>query len=170
MICFFLLLYSARPYFKKMQLLSQDKENGRLDINRAKGFYDLSEYAQAQVGAIKYIQSKTKIDDPIFVGNLRHDKLVNNEVMFYFLSERKSATKYYQFEPGFTTTKVVQQKIVSDLIKTNVQYIILYTVSEEICEPNESCKSSGVKELDSFIQNNYVVENTFRDFLILKHR
>ena len=153
-----------------MNRISQNRNKYKIDIPRANGFYDTSEYAQSVVAAVKYIQNNTKKDEKIFVGNLRHDRLVHNDMIFYFLAERLSATKYYQFEPGFTTTRRIQQEIIKDLIRNNVQYIVLWNASENLYEPNESSISSGIKDLDNFIQENYSIEENFGYHLIAKRK
>lgn len=159
------LTYSKRPSnISKMQI-----EKGLLSINRAYGFYDDSVLARSLALAISYIQDNTGKEEKIFVGNLRHDKVVNSDVMFYFLSERNSATKYYELHPGLTNTQKIQKEIISDLIKANVRYIVLWSGSKlKVDEPNESGKSSGVIDLDNFIQENYKIEKTFGSYVILK--
>ena len=47
--------------------------------------------------------------------------------------------------------------------------IVLWTGSEEMREPNESCKSSGIKDLDNFIWQNYKTVQRFGPYIIL-HR
>lgn len=169
-VCFYFIFYSIKPYFGELRLISRQGDKIRLTIPRAYGFYDHSDLAQSQIAAIKYIQDKTNKNDKIFVGNLRYDRGVNNDVMFYFLSERDSATKYYQFEPGVITTRKVQQQIINDLIRENVVYIVLWTAAVGINEPNDSSKSSGIKDLDNFIHKYYKLEKRFDYYLILSRK
>jgi hypothetical protein len=165
---FSLLFYSIKPNFVKLKSLSKKENKAKLDVARAQGFYDDSELAQSQISAIKYIQGKTAQDEKIFVGNTRHDRVVNSDVMFYFLCERHSATKYYELHPGLTNTKKIQNEIINELKKADVRYIVLWSGSEGVNEPNESNKSSGIKELDNFIQKNYTFEKIFGPYLILR--
>jgi len=88
--------------------------------------------------------------------------------MFYFLSERDSATKYYELHPRITDTKMVQKTIIQDIKKHNVKYIIQWVRDENLKEPNESSKSSGVFLLDEFINKNYKIEKDFGEYLILR--
>ncbi|MCK9603514.1 MAG: hypothetical protein M0R66_04065, partial [Candidatus Omnitrophica bacterium] len=169
MVSFILIFYSAGPAFKRAEYLSADKIKSKLDIARAEGFYDDSELAQSQASAIRYIQANTGKSDKIFVGNLRHDRVVNSDVMFYFLAERNSATKYYELHPGLTNTEKIQKEITGELTKSGVRYIILWSGSEDISEPNESNKSSGITELDDYIRKNYKTDKIFGAYLILKH-
>lgn len=167
-LCILLLYSSLKPYIKAVQYIPRNIGKNKIYIPRANGIYDFSDYAQNQALAIKYIQDRTKSDYKIFVGNLRHDRVLNSDVMFYFLSERHSATKYYQFEPGFTNTQKIQRKIINDLLLNDIRYLVLWSASEDIKEPNDSCKSSGVRELDDFIKNHYKVEIVFGPYSIFK--
>jgi len=160
---------SMKSTSAKLKYLSDNQDKSRLDVSRAYGFYDGSELAQSQIQAIKFIQSRTTKDEKIFVGNVRHDRVVNSDVMFYFLSERDSATKYYELHPGVTTTRETQAEIIDELNKAKVRYIILWSGSDDVKEPNESAKSSEVKDLDDFIQKNYKIEEIFGYYKIFKH-
>lgn len=160
-----LLFYSIKPFIVRSMFL-QTKEN-KLDIVRLRGFYDDSELAKSQVAAIKYIQNNTSPDEKIFVGNERHDKVVNSDVVFYFLSARYSATKYCELNNG-TTKKAIQNKIIADIKKNKIKYIILCSVFSNSLESYENVHSSGIKELDNFIQKNYKIEKVFGPYVILK--
>jgi len=139
-----------------------------LNIKRAEGFYDNSNLAYSQMKAIEFIREKTTPDEKIFVVNTKHNVAVNSDVMFYFLSERDSATKYYELHPRITDTKMVQKTIIQDIKKHNVKYIIQWVRDENLKEPNESSKSSGVFLLDEFINKNYKIEKDFGEYLILR--
>lgn len=176
LVCFALLFYLTQP---SLQLFAKDSShapdtknrNSALNIDRARGFYDDPERAKSLSSAVRYIQDNTGENEKIFVGNLIHDKAVNSDVMFYFLSGRHSATKYYELHPGLTETKKIQKEIINDLIKANVRYIILSCETGniiDVSDSNESSKSSGVKDLDNFIGKNYKIERVFGRYLILK--
>lgn len=164
---FLLLSLSVKPTIVKLKHLASRGAAARLDISRARGFYDDSNLAQSLALAVRYIQGNTDRNEKIFVGNSRHDRLVNSDVMFYFLSERNSATKYYELHPGLTNTEKIQKEIIDDLVKTNVRYIILWSGRENVSEPNESSKSSGVLDLDNFIRKNYRIKKVIGSYIIL---
>jgi 4-amino-4-deoxy-L-arabinose transferase-like glycosyltransferase len=105
---------------------------------------------------ISIIESKTKEDTPIFIGNFIHDKIFINDMSLYFLLGRPGINKYQELYPGVATTSKVQNEIVNSLIQKKVVYIIL--VNEEVSiESNLSSTSSGVFILDNYIQKNYQV-------------
>jgi len=146
----------------------QNNDILKIKLPRANGFYDDQKFLQCQISAIQYIQERTEPEEKIFVGNVRNDKVVNNDVLFYFLSERKSATKYFEIHPGLTNTYLVQKNIINDLKNNNVRYIVLWDDPLKMVEPNESNKSSGVFLLDNYIRDNYEIIKVIRDYKILK--
>jgi len=137
-------------------------------LNRAKGIYVFENQEYFLSTAIKFVQANTKPDELIFVGNSRHDKIFVNDIMFYFLSERHSATKYHELHPGLATTKEVQLEIIDELKRNNVKLIVLWSGAENVAEPNESSLSSGVTDLDDYIKTNYVPVMYFGPYKILQ--
>src|SRR5256885_8286852 len=64
-----------------------------IGIDRAKGI-SMRKNADGFVEAVHYIQDKTLAGEPIYVGNTQHDRIWINNVMFYFLSGHRSATRF----------------------------------------------------------------------------
>ncbi|MFH1441762.1 MAG: hypothetical protein ABIH18_06990 [Candidatus Omnitrophota bacterium] len=138
--------------------------------SRAIGMYcDNSEFSHSQNQVIQYIQKNTKPNDKIFVGNLRHDKIVYNDIIFYFFSDRNCAIRYHELHPGLINTNEVQREIINKFRQIYVPYVILWEGAEEINEPNASSKSSGALDFDNFIKTNYKIEKKFGSYMILRH-
>ncbi|MCX7796904.1 MAG: glycosyltransferase family 39 protein [bacterium] len=137
-------------------------------IDRAKGIYVFENQEYFLSTAIKFVQANTKPDELIFVGNSRHDRIFVNDVMFYFLSERHSATKYHELHPGLATTEEVQREIIDELKRNSVKFIVLWSGAEDVTEPNESSISSRVTTLDDFIKMNYAPIMYFGPYKILQ--
>lgn len=168
-VTIFLFIFPAILETKQYIISRKKFITSKLSLNRNRGCYDWEENILYQQDAIKYIQQYVEPEKHIFIGNLRHDRVVYNDIMFYFLSERHSATKYYELHPGLTTTEEIQKKIIDEIKKHNVRYIVLWGGSETVIEPNQSNKSSGVFLLDNFIHKKYKIEKTFGKYLILRH-
>ncbi len=105
--------------------------------------------------AVEYIRSVTRPDERIFVGNVRHDRVWINDISFYFLADRHSASRHYDLVPGLVTTSDVQREIIQDLEAHHVVYVVLADQFEGALEPNQSSMSSGVMLLDDFIRAHY---------------
>lgn len=139
-----------------------------LEFKVSKNIVVLKNIAKETNNTVNFIRSKTPIGEKIFVANPRHDKVFVTDMMFYFLSERDSATKYYDLHPGLVTTKEIQKKIIEELNRFNVQYIVVWEGKSEVSEPNKSSKSSNCFELDNFIVDNYREIKRFPTYQILK--
>jgi len=107
-----------------------------------------------QAQAIAFIRAQTAPDEPIFVGNRRHDLLFVNDVAFYFLAGRPCATAYHELHPGVANTLSVQQTIADDLARHGVRWIVLVEWPPST-EPNGSAVSSEVTYLDNWIRAHY---------------
>ncbi|TAL68831.1 MAG: hypothetical protein EPN82_09180 [Bacteroidetes bacterium] len=110
--------------------------------------------------AVNYLKFSIPQNEKIFVGNYSHDRILLNDLMFYFLSGKDACTKYHELHPGIATTHKVQKEIINDLQKNNVNYLVLCE-NNEFTEQNESSISSGVFVLDNFIHDNYALYKQF---------
>ena len=104
---------------------------------------------------IELVQALVPPGERIFVGNARHDRTYVTDVLFYFVSGRDSATRYFSLEPGVATTEAVQKEIIQELQRHRVRVIVLYAPPRPFIEPNESGESSGVTLLDDYIRSAY---------------
>lgn len=123
-----------------------------------------------QAMAIQYVRERVPKTERIFVGNGRHDIALISDVMFYFLAERGSATKFHELHPGLTTTAEVQRRIVDDLIAKRVNYVVMYTGADYVREPNKSAQSTGVWILDEFLSHTYFEEARFGRYIVRRKR
>ena len=119
-----------------------------------------------QAQAVEFVRQHTEVGERIFVGNTRHDCVQGNDVMFYFLAQRHSATRYHELHPGQVTTLAVQTDIIGDLKRHHVRAVVLYD-EEPSTEPNESAVSSGVKVLDDYLRQHYQCAASFGRYKIL---
>ncbi len=138
-----------------------------LDVDRAHGIYVSADVARNLTDAIAFIQIHVPQNQTIFVGNMQHEQIFTNNVMFYYLAERASATKYYDLHPGVATTAAVQNHIINDITQRDTKYIVLWNSSTATSkEPNQSQYKSGVKNLDDFIRANFVQVKSYGDYTI----
>jgi len=103
------------------------------------------------------------------VGTQRHDKIFANDLLFYFLSGRRSPTKYTELHPGLATTLPVQQAIAADLQAKDVRWVVTYRIWESN-EPNTSAESSGVTYLDDYIREKYRSVTTLGNYEIWERK
>jgi hypothetical protein len=124
---------------------------------------------ESQYQAIQYVRAHTQPGEPIFVGNQRHDIVFVNDVGFYFLADRPSATRYSELHPGVATTLQVQEEISGELESKNVNVLVLVDIPNSN-EPNDSAISSGVHYLDEYIRSQYALSAQYGEYQIWERR
>jgi hypothetical protein len=125
---------------------------------------------QEREDAVRYIKAHTSRDDAIFVGLARHDRIFVNDILFYFVAERRPATKWYHFDPGLQTSEEIQLKMIAELQAVKPPYVVVEAEWNSFDEPNGSSVSSGVTLLDDFIRANYRPVETFGTITVSRAR
>jgi hypothetical protein len=106
---------------------------------------------------------------PILVASERHDRVDINAATLYFLAKTPSATYFFDYLPGLTTTEAVQARIVEDLRRSQSRAIVVWKhVFRD--EPNPSRLSSGVNLLDGFIADEFMVVEDTPQYRVLARR
>jgi len=103
---------------------------------------------------------------PIFVATERHDRILTNAVVLYFLAGRPGGTYFHDFVPGVTTTLEVQERIVADLTKNRVRTVVIVKTPLPD-EPNRSRVSSGVFVLDEYLCSKFSPVRETEEYKIL---
>lgn len=122
-----------------------------------------------QEKAVDFIRSKTKPNEFIFVGNKRHDIISENDVGFYYLCNRRCATKYQELVQGLVTTEKIQHEIVDDLNKNNVNYIVVVNMPIKYENYSDLVKNSSIF-LDKFISERFALIKQFGKYEIMKRK
>jgi len=117
--------------------------------------------------AIEYVVQRTSPQDRIFVGAGRHDKILADDIRFYFVSGRPAITKWQEFDPGVQTTLPIQNQIIASMQEYSPKLIVLNSAWDNLTEPNGSRFSSGVTALDDYIHSHYTPQATFGTISIL---
>jgi hypothetical protein len=162
------LVFSRDYYFQctpkdfKERYIMNAQEFSSPSVPRA-GFVKI---AGDQEQALKFIRENYTDEKYLFVGLNIHDQLVVNDVMFYFLADKHSASRYHVFNPGFINQSGPQTEIVEELQKRKIRLIVLVDLPRSK-EPNKSAVSSGVTTLDNFIRDNYRLCTKFGRYSVL---
>lgn len=120
--------------------------------------------------AVRYTVANTAPQDAIFVGAGRHDKIFVNDVAFYFLARRTSATKWHQLHPGIQTRADIQAEMISEIESKRPPLVVLNTLWDNAAEPNLSAQSSGNLALDLYLHRHYEETATFGTYHVYKRR
>jgi hypothetical protein len=117
---------------------------------------------------VAFVRAGTAADEPIFVGNVQHQRMIFNEVDLYFFADRPGATRYMQFDPGIETRAEVQRAMIHDLDERRTRLLVLVACCWHE-EPNES-RFPGSDELDRYIRDRYLVVARFGRYWVLWRR
>jgi hypothetical protein len=110
----------------------------------------------SHIDAISYLGEHSKPSERIFVGLSRHDRLVSNDLLTYFASDRLPATRWAQFDPDLQTRADIQNAMIRELEDQKIRHVILESQFDAQVEPrNDSSRSSGVTLLDEYIRQHY---------------
>ena len=120
---------------------------------------------------VGYIRHKVPRGQKIFVGSVRHDRVCLGDPLFYFLSERDSATKYHELHRGHVTQEAVQREIAAELEKNDVRFVVLRKYLDLCCqEPNASVEGGGSGFLDDYLRRRFVLDRAFSENFVLKRK
>lgn len=119
---------------------------------------------------VREIQRLTQPGEYVYAGLARHDKIFANDVMLYFLMDRKSPTRYQELHPGLVNTEAVQREMIADLEKHRPRYVVTTDMFRWAMEPNDTAKSTGVESLDRYITKNYRYANTIGSYTLYQRR
>jgi len=119
------------------------------------------EFAPEALCAADYVAARTRPDERIFVGTMRHDKLFVNMIELYAAAERRPGTHWYHFDPGLQTRADIQGQMIADLARNDVRWVIRDASFDGMAEPNASAVSSGVTLLDDHLARAFRPVATF---------
>ncbi|HEX5284028.1 MAG TPA: hypothetical protein VFW30_07905 [Bryocella sp.] len=122
------------------------------------------------IQAIDYIESHTKPSDTLYVGLSHHDRVIVNDNITYFATQRLPATKWSHFDPFEQNRSDIQLQMIEEFKRNQPPYIVLDSEFDNFIEPNGSSVSTGVHLLDDYIAANYLPAVTFGELQILHLR
>lgn len=118
--------------------------------------------------AISYIVANSQPGDTLFEGVPRHDRIFINDMLIYFATGLRPASKWYHFDPGLQTGRDMQAEMVTELAAARPKFVVLDASWAGSEEPNDSSLSSGVRLLDDFIATHYHEARTFGAITLLQ--
>jgi hypothetical protein len=110
------------------------------------------------------VQTNVAENEKIFVGNTRHDSIVVNDMMLYYLAERNSATRFHELHPGLADTESIQKIIIDDIETNQVTLIVLVDIDLE--KFDEKIPEGGSRLLDEYIEDNFIFKNSYGDYSV----
>jgi len=131
--------------------------NDRSPATRGMCFLPLDD----EIQTIEFLENNTRSDQTLFVGVPGHDKIFANDMLIYFAAHRLPATTWAEFDADLQNQSEIQNQMIRDLDGNRPPYIVLDSKLQQVYEPNDSSRSSGVVLLDDYIHKHYRPARTF---------
>ena len=81
----------------------------------------------------------------------RHDKIHAANLALTFGAAVVAPTRWHDLHPGVQTRADVQAQMIRELSAEPLAYVVLDRQWDDVSEPNESARSSGVTALDDYL-------------------
>ena len=120
---------------------SPSMRHGRLSVDYAR--------------TVNYLRQTMRPDDKLLAAVDHHDRILVNPVGLYFAAERLPGTHWHHYDPGLQTRSDIQAQMIRDLQNNDLRWVVRDASFDDVSEPNESSKSSGVHLLDRYIEANF---------------
>jgi hypothetical protein len=117
---------------------------------------------------VNFIRGNTAADEPIYSGVLDHSRLFVNDVMLYFLTNRRAAERFVELEPGIANTASGQAEIIDSLERKGVRVIVLADITAN--ERNQVGASNGIRNLDRYLRDEFAYVKSFGRYVVLVRR
>ncbi|MCE9651306.1 MAG: hypothetical protein K8R18_16925 [Parvibaculum sp.] len=119
-----------------------------------------------RVAVIRYLREHGTGGRAVYFGTGRHDKVFVNDVILYFLSDSRPATKWHELHPGLQTTAAIQSAMLEEFKARPPVYVVLDSAWDNVTEPNDSAVSSGITLLDDYLRDRYAPVASYGAFTI----
>ncbi len=111
---------------------------------------------QAFVAAVRTISSSAGPDEPIFVALTSNRITFANDMLAYYLADRRSGVHVAMFNPGVSNTDLVQRQMVDQLESSGTRFVLLDHHWAEASEPTNDSSILGSTILDTYLSTHFV--------------
>lgn len=122
------------------------------------------------IQAVRYLDAHTRPGDYLYSGLDHHDRILMNDMILYFATQRLPAVKWAQLDPMVENLSYRQRDMIHDLELHKPPYIVLDSEFDDMREPNGSSVSTGVHLLDDYISSHYETVQQYGTLAILRRR
>jgi hypothetical protein len=122
------------------------------------------------VAGVRTLIVNSTRDEPVFVGLTSHRFTFVNQMLAYYLADRRAGVRVAIFNPGVTNTDAVQREMADGLEGSDTQLLLLDDRFASTSEESNSSRVPGSTILDESIASRYVEACAFGDTRILVSR
>ncbi|MCZ2078834.1 MAG: glycosyltransferase family 39 protein [Bryobacterales bacterium] len=153
------LSFAARPAY--LLWTGFQSQTAVLHLPRLAGFKVSTEEAATLEGLSEIVKRYIPEGAKVYAGLRRHDVVIVNDPLLYFVLGRLPATRYHELHPAVTDTAAVQAEMIHDLRVSKVPVVVLSEMfSDDILETARAdfakhLPRTGAKDLDRYLRDNY---------------
>lgn len=131
---------------------------------------ELSPDERGLVAGIRTLALNSTRDKPVFVGLTTNRITLLNDVLAYYLADRRAGVRVAMFNPGVTNTDRVQTEMAAQLATNGTELLLLNDVPALVMEPSNDSAILGSTILDDAIARDFVEVCRYGPIRILARR
>lgn len=107
------------------------------------------------IAAIRTVANSTGADEPIFVGLGGHRHTLLNDMVVYYLADRRAGVRVAMFNPGVTNTDGVQAEMARDLERSGTAVVVTDDRWTDLAERSNESRKPGSVILDEYLASTF---------------
>ena len=141
-----------------------------LTIPRLSGLHATPEDAAKLESLARFVEAHISPNEYLYIGNHRHDAIVFNDTLAYYIANRPIAVRYHELPPGLADVAEGQREMIASLESKQPQYIILKhiyddgTMNRVLADFRTRMPEIGAQDLDKYIESHYEKTESFGPF------
>ena len=123
---------------------------------------------------VSFIREHVPESQRIYVGLVRHDSVVISNQIFYYLADRRIASRYNELHPGIVDREEVQREIIADLERLNVQCAVLWDfgwpkpfMDNILATRRRHIPALGATTLDEYFRREFQEVGRFHEYVLV---
>jgi hypothetical protein len=169
--------HALRPAMSLFVALRELPGGEWLELPGARGIRVPAQQAAYLRPIANRVRAEVPLDEPIHVGLFRHDAIVVSNQQFYFLGERRPATRYNELHPGVGDRAEVQREMIADIERSGARLVVLWEFGwpEErldaiLAERRLAIPELGSTLLDEHLRERFELLERHGEYAVLRRR
>ena len=108
------------------------------------------------VAGIRTLAANTTQGESVFVASTENRITLENDMLAYYLADRRPGVRVAMFNPGISNTDAAQREMTTDLAARGTSVLLLDDVWAHVSEPSNESSILGSTVLDAYIAERYV--------------
>ncbi len=166
-----------RPALNAGQILYFWPGSRTTSIPAVRGILAPSQQLDVYDPIVTFVRDHVAPTESIYVGVARHDAMVISNQAFYYLAQRRSASRFNELHPGFADHPQYQREIIEAIERQHVRCVVLWRFGwpaqmlDEIRDRRRArLPNLGARALDDFLRNEFEVLAQYGEYDLMWRR